>query len=286
MLWGCNITISAWDSVVVRFDGKVLVEPQSVGRVTKTDTHAFLYLYFIQYKPIGLGCSPIQKQTIMKKISILAVIGGAMLLGSCGGAKQMVTYTPQPIQAPVASPYNGTIIEEDPVGDLVKQFTADGYKSQSMAYTMREIINKFRTKVQSNENLVEIISDGSGASSFAAEMSAANAACLKYATQAGSVVRGGMERDFGSLGKDYDNFHGTYVQNVAKFVMPLLKAEMTFVKKEQNKYFVRIGYTLDEVKAAQARNNAFNEALQDEANGQIFGEQARKYVNEIVRPEE
>lgn len=225
----------------------------------------------------------------MKKFSFLAAVAFAALLSSCGGSKQMANAgyynNPYPQQGYVA-PQPNPVVEEDPVGDLVKQFTADGYKTQSMAYTMRESISKFRTKLQSNENLVEVISDGSGSSSFAAEMSALNAAGIKYATQAGSVVRGGMERDFGALGKDYDNFHGTYVQNVAKFIMPLMKAEMTFVKKEQGKYTVRIGYLIDEAKAAEARRNAFNEALKDQANGQVFGENARKYVDEIVKPEE
>lgn len=223
----------------------------------------------------------------MKKFSFLAAVAFAALLSSCGGSKQMANagYYPYPQQGYVA-PQPNPVVEEDPVGDLVKQFTADGYKTQSMAYTMRESISKFRTKLQSNENLVEVISDGSGSSSFAAEMSALNAAGIKYATQAGSVVRGGMERDFGALGKDYDEFHGTYVQNVAKFVMPLMKAEMTFVKKEQGKYTVRIGYLIDEAKASEARRNAFNEALKNQASGQVFGENARKYIDEMVKPEE
>lgn len=215
----------------------------------------------------------------MKKFTILTATVLVTLLSSCGGSKQLANagYNPQS---------NQVVVEEDPVGELVKQFTAEGYKTQSMAYTMRESIAKYRSKVQANENLVEVISEGSGSSSFAAEMSANNAAAIKYATQAGSVVRGGMERDFGTLGKDFDNFHGVYVQNVAKFIMPLMKAEMTFVKKEQGKYFAKIGYLIDEVKASEARHNAFNEALKEQANGQVFGENVRKYIDEIVRPEE
>lgn len=208
----------------------------------------------------------------MKKFTFFATIALAMSMLSCGSSKHVAN--------------DGTIVEEDPVGNMVKEYTADGYKNQSMAYTMRESITKFRNKLQSNENLIEVISDGSGSSSFAAEMEALNAAAIKYAAQAGSTVRGGMEREFGSLGKDYDNFHGAFVQNVAKFIMPLMKAEMTFVKQSQNGYSVRIGYIIDEDKAREARHNAFDEALKDQAHGMVFGENVRKYIDEVVRPEE
>ena len=198
----------------------------------------------------------------MKKLAILTLAALAIFMQSCSSSKNLN------------------------VKELVAQYTAEGYKTQSMAYSMTESMTKFRDKLQSNKNFIEIISDGSGASSFAAEMEALNAAGIKYATQAGSVIRGGMEREFGSLGNDYDKFHGTYVQNVAKFIMPMMRAEMTFVKKEQNTYHVRIGYIIDEEQAKEARHNALNETLKEQAAGQVFGENARKFVDETVRPEE
>ncbi len=198
----------------------------------------------------------------MKKLAILTLAVLAIFMQSCSSSKNLN------------------------VKELVAQYTAEGYKTQSMAYSMTESMTKFREKLQSNKKFIEIISDGSGASSFAAEMEALNAAGIKYATQAGSVIRGGMEREFGSLGNDYDKFHGTYVQNVAKFIMPMMRAEMTFVKKEQNTYHVRIGYIIDEEQAKEARHNALNETLKEQAAGQVFGENARKFVDETVRPEE
>lgn len=198
----------------------------------------------------------------MKKYTFFATVVLAIFMQSCSSSKNLN------------------------VKELVAQYTADGYKTQSMAYSMTESMTKFREKLQSNKKFIEIISDGSGASSFAAEMEALNAAGIKYATQAGSIIRGGMEREFGSLGNDYDKFHGTYVQNVAKFIMPMMRAEMTFVKKEQNTYHVRIGYIIDEEQAKEARHNALNETLKEQAAGQVFGENVRKFVDETVRPEE
>ena len=227
----------------------------------------------------------------MKKFFILGMVALAMFFQSCGGSKQVANagyYNnpyPQFQQQGNTTP-KVEVIQEDPVGNLVKQFTADGFRTQSMAFTMRESITKFRSKLQSNEKLVDVYADGEGKTSTAAEMEALNAAAMKYATQAASVIKGGMERDFGSLGEDYDNFHGTYVQNVAKYVMPLLKQEMTFIKKEQNLYVVRVGFIIDENKAADVRRKAVDEALENSANGLAFGEGVRKYINEIVRPEE
>lgn len=227
----------------------------------------------------------------MKKFSVLGMIALAVLIQSCGGSKQVANagyYNnpyPQFQQQGNATP-KVEVIQEDPVGDLVKQFTADGFRTQSMAFSMRESIVRFRSKLQSNEKFVEWYADGYGKTSTAAEMQALNAAAMKYATKAASVIEGGMERDFGSLGEGYDNFHGAYVQNVAKYVMPLLKQEMTFIKKEQNLYVVRVGFIIDENKAADVRRKAVDEALENSANGLAFGEGVRKYVNEIVRPEE
>lgn len=174
------------------------------------------------------------------------------------------------------------------VSQLVKQFTDEGYKSSSMAFTMEEEITAFRKKLLSNSNLVEIFSEGKGPSSFAAEMAAQNAASIQYATAAKSVIEGGMEREFASTaengGPNYEVFHGAYTQNVASFITPLLKKEMKFSKLENGNYYVKIGYLIDENKASIAREKAFDKSLEKLANGQMIGEAIRKYVKEIVKP--
>lgn len=167
---------------------------------------------------------------------------------------------------------------------LAKEYKAEGFVSESMAYSMEEKIAAFRNKLVNNENLVEIVSEGKGASSFAAEMQAQNAAAIQYATAAGSVVKGGMERDFGNTNENWDAFHGSYVQNVADFIMPLLKKEMKFTKREDNLYVVKIGYILDEKSALEARTKAYDEAMKKIAGGMAFGEGVRKYIEEVIRP--
>ena len=91
----------------------------------------------------------------MKKLAILTLAALAIFMQSCSSSKNLN------------------------VKELVAQYTAEGYKTQSMAYSMTESMTKFRDKLQSNKNFIEIISDGSGASSFAAEMEALNAAGIK-----------------------------------------------------------------------------------------------------------
>ena len=168
---------------------------------------------------------------------------------------------------------------------LAKDYAKDGYKSTSMAYTMEEKITEFRLKLKANTNLVEIVSQGEGVSSFSAEMAAENAASIRYATAAGSVIKGGIEREFGNITENYDKFHGSYIQNVAKFIMPLLKKQMMFSKKEGGTYYVKVGFLLDENKAKEAREKACDEALNTIANGQVFGKSVRKYVDEEVYPD-
>lgn len=218
--------------------------------------------------------------------SILSVVMMGLFV-SCGSSKKVQSpYGQYPQQPQVVVPSQP---QGDPIEQKVKEYTADGFKSESMAFTMYESIAAFRQKLISNSNLVEIISDGIGASSFAAEMQAQNAAAINYATAAGSVINGGMERDFGTVDKDngaYDVFHGAYIQDVATFVMPLLQKSMKFVKKDGNDYVVRIGYVLDENNAFQAREKAFDKALKKAGDGMTLGEGIRKYVKETVKPGE
>lgn len=222
----------------------------------------------------------------MKRILFAILSIGLMgLITSCGSSKKAqqynVPYSQQPQVVVPSQPKGG-----DPVEQMVKEYTADGFKTESMAFTMYESIATFRQKLISNSNLVEIVSDGEGASSFSAEMQAQNAAAIKYATAAGSVITGGMERDFGKVeGGAYDVFHGAYVQDVASFVMPLLQKNMKFVKKSGDNYVVRVGYILDENSASKARNKAFDEALKKAGDGMTLGEGVRKYVKEFVKPE-
>ena len=171
------------------------------------------------------------------------------------------------------------------VKQLAKSYKSDGYKSESMLYTMEEEIIRFRQKVESG-NYSVLTSDGTGATSFAAEASALQAAASIYATAAGSSVKAALEREIGSVGEYYDKYHGSYVQNVEKYITPLLKKEMKFIKQSGNAISVRVGYSIEENSAKKAREEALDATLKTVADGQAFGDAVRKYVDEKVKVEE
>ncbi|MBQ6747113.1 MAG: hypothetical protein IJR07_08730 [Bacteroidaceae bacterium] len=167
------------------------------------------------------------------------------------------------------------------VKELVKRYNSEGYKSESMLYTMSEEISRFRQKVETGDYTV-LTSDGAGASSFAAEASALQAAASLYATAAGSTITAGLEREIGNVGENYDIFHGSYVQNVQKYITPLLKKEMKFIKQNSNIVSVRVGYSIDENSAKKAREEALDATVKTVAEGQAFGDAVRKYVEQNV----
>lgn len=167
------------------------------------------------------------------------------------------------------------------VKELVKRYNSEGYKSESMLYTMSEEISRFRQKVETGDYTV-LTSDGAGASSFAAEASALQAAASLYATAAGSTITAGLEREIGNVGENYDIFHGSYVQNVQKYITPLLKKEMKFIKQNSNIVSVRVGYSIDEKSAKKAREEALDATVKTVAEGQAFGDAVRKYVEQNV----
>ena len=167
------------------------------------------------------------------------------------------------------------------VKELVKRYNSEGYKSESMLYTMSEEISRFRQKVETGDYTV-LTSDGAGASSFAAEASALQAAASLYATAAGSTITAGLEREIGNVGENYDIFHGSYVQNVQKYITPLLKKEMKFIKQNSNIVSVRVCYSIDEKSAKKAREEALDATVKTVAEGQAFGDAVRKYVEQNV----
>lgn len=204
-------------------------------------------------------------------LSVLG-IGSLVCLVSCGSSKQ------------VEYKYSA---KADPVEEIVREYKTDGYRQESMAFTMYELIKKHREKLQSNENLVEIYGEGEGLTSSGARQEALNAAAIAYATAAGSIVSGKMEREFTRTGKEkFEMFHGAYIQDVSKFVMPLLKESMAFLKTDptDSSQRIKIAFLLDEDKARNARNEALNNALKKSELGQEFGQRIRDYVNEKVQP--
>lgn len=232
-------------------------------------------------------------------IVCLASAAMVQMLLACGSSKnaqapyayqqqqympQQQQYVPQQQAQPQGTPQQQIQPRVDPVQQIVDEYTAAGFRSQSMAFTMYESIASFRQIFQSNPDAVEIVADGIGASTYAASMVALNAAATRYAMAAGSVIAGGLERDFGNIGENYDKFHGAFVQTVASYVVPMLQEKMKFVKKSGNGYEVRVGYVLMENRAKEARQRAVDEALQQVDNGQAFGAAVRKYVQEAVDP--
>lgn len=222
----------------------------------------------------------------MKKIffCLSCIIATVAFFASCKSSKNQTPYYgsyPQQ-QAPQQSVTPQTT---DLVAEKVKDLQAEGFKSTSMVLTMYEQINVVRQKVLANPNLVEVNSEGVGVTSHAAEMMAINGAATKYAVEASSVIKGGMERDLGSLNQEsWDAFHAAFIQDVSNFVANHLQKGYTVQKKEGNNYVVRTSYLLNEQEARQVREDAADAALKKIGAGMAFGEGVRKYVQEKVTP--
>lgn len=205
----------------------------------------------------------------------VACIGSLVCIMSCGSSKQ-ATYKHSS--------------KADPVEELVNEFKADGYKQVSVAFTMYELVSKHREQLLQNKNLIEIYGEGGGQSSTIARLNASNAAAIAYATAAGNVISGKVEREMmNAEEKSFEIFHAAFIQDVTKFIMPLLKESIMLSKTDpaaspSERIKVKIAFLIDEEEAKNARDKALTNALEKSEIGQKFGRKIREYINEKVEP--
>jgi hypothetical protein len=244
----------------------------------------------------------------MKKFNLLAITMIACVFASCGGTKQMVgsqPYYQQPVQQPyyqqpVQQPVYQQPVQQQPAASnavatgaegKVKEWEKAGYSiTGSYGFrTMYDVLSAVYKKMDADPERYEFFM-GSGKTTdgelSTARIYAQNAAAIDYATAAGSVVSGGLARQFSNFSELGTKLMGAYTQKVAEQIVPYLKEAIAVKRTQNNVLEVEAYYLIDANAAQDVRKNAMDKALQETATEQIFGKAVDQWVKEFVSPNE
>lgn len=218
----------------------------------------------------------------MKAFHVISLAVLTVVCVSCGPSRraQQLPYAPQQVQQTMA-----------PDEDVVTEWKKEGYKltGAMSTFTMRSCLDAHNKKVLENpERFVPLegTSEGNKMSDLtSASLVAQNAAAINYAQRAGSVIEGGIARQFSNLAQSpqVTKLMGAYVQKVAQLIIPNMKESFSIYKEEENEYIVRTFFILDEDLAAKAREKAMQQALKETEMEQEFGNSVKMFTSEFVK---
>lgn len=220
----------------------------------------------------------------MKKFFVI-VATSTLILSGCGASKksQLAMYQ-QPVspQSSIAS-----VVDDDPVTEWKREgFKMTGAMS---TFSMRQALDYHNSKILSDrDRFVAVMgtSEGAGMKDLtSASLVAQNDAAIRYAQAAGSVISGGIGREFANFSEQGAKLMGAYTQKVSEYIMPLMKESFAIFKVDGEYYHVRTYYIIDEVSALKAREEAMDKALKETATEQVFGSSVNTWVKEFVKTE-
>lgn len=230
----------------------------------------------------------------MKTFTIPAIAIACTLLVSCGASKKAAStdyqYELWKQQQMQQQQQTAKLQEEAMSGSKVKvkEWKAEGYSlTGSMStFTMYDLLERHNNLINSDPTrYVPVFGTGIGIELSEARDYALNNAAITYASAAGSVVSGGLARQYSNFGEQGMKLMGAYTQKVPEYILPLMRESLSVYKIENGKYNVQSYYVVDEIKAAEARSKAMDKALKETATEQIFGTSVDEWVKQFVAPD-
>jgi len=114
---------------------------------------------------------------------------------------------------------------------------------------------------------------------------AINNACLTYAQEAGSYVKGRVVSDLSGDGvladKEFDNFYAAYERLVEKEIKGEMQESYCIIRDLGDGTFeMQIYYIVSELAASKARIRALENAAKESAAAQVYAKQVADFVRE------
>lgn len=221
------------------------------------------------------------------KMSLFAV-AIALVMASCGSSKKsqnemMMMMMMQQMQGQNQNQAQTAPLVSE-IDEKVQEWKSQGYQLTGAysTFTMKSLLEKHNEKAMDTERYQPLQGNGMGVEVSDARMYAQNDAAINYATAAGSVISGGLSRQFSNIGDTGNKIVGAYTQKVAQFMAPYMKESFCLYRKNGNKIEVVSYYLIDQENAYQVRKNALNHALRETATEQIIGQSIDDYVKQFV----
>ena len=201
--------------------------------------------------------------------------------------QQQPTYQQPPQQQPV---YNQPV-QRDEAQIKENEWTKAGYTITG-GYgfrTMYKVLSDMYKKIDEDpERYAPVMGHGktNDGELSTAMIYANNSAGINYANACGSVISGGVARQFSNFGELGTKLMGAYTQKVAEKILPFLHEAISVKRTQNNILEVESYYLLDENDAYKVRKDAMDQALRETAAEQIFGTAVDEWVKQFVRPNE
>lgn len=114
---------------------------------------------------------------------------------------------------------------------------------------------------------------------------AVNNACITYAQEAGSYVKGRVVSDMSGDGvttdKEFDNFYAAYERLVEKEIKGEMRESYTVIRDLGDGTFeMQVFYIVSESSASKARIRALENAAKESAAAQVYAKQVADFVRE------
>lgn len=217
----------------------------------------------------------------------LLVSSSVMFIASCGSSKktQNEAMMMQMMQMMQQQQNQGKINQsESDTEDKVKEWKEQGYQLTGAysTFTMKSVLEMHNQKAMDVERYQALQGNALGNEVSDSRMFALNDAATNYATAAGSIVSGGIARQFSNTGEIGVKLVAAYTQKVAEFLTPHMRESFSLYRKNGNKIELMTYFLVDQENAYKARKNAMDAALKETATEQVFGTAVNEWVKEFI----
>lgn len=168
--------------------------------------------------------------------------------------------------------------------EAMKRYNKEGWKLFGSPRSMEVALLTYYDKIDKlGDAGGGIVGTSKASSKNVLHLSAINSACVKYATQAGSTLKGRLIRDMNNdaddLPVEFDRFYAAYEQLVEKEIKGELKEEFSVYRElagggyEMESYFI-----VNEDAASRARLRAMENAMKESEAAQKYAQKVSDFV--------
>lgn len=173
----------------------------------------------------------------------------------------------------------------------IKEFKKGGWEIFGSSRSLDvALLNHYDKLNRGGESTYEIVGIASAfKSKNIGRQIAMNNACVIYASQAGSLIKGRVVSDMGAdadnLTVEFDHFYAAYERAVEKEIRGEIKESFSIIRRNgDGSYEMQSFFLFNEDAALNARIKAFENAAKESIAAQKYADIISKYINEKVVP--
>ncbi|MCR5820304.1 MAG: hypothetical protein K6F94_05075 [Bacteroidaceae bacterium] len=171
----------------------------------------------------------------------------------------------------------------------MKQYKKEKWTIYGSAHSLEvALLKHYKQLEQLGDNGVQVMGEASNfKSKNIGKQAAMNNACVTYARNAGSTLKGriatDMMGDADDSSKEFDRFYAAYSATVEKEIKGEMRESFSIIQTNKDGTFnMQVYYIVDEEAASKARVRALNNALQESQAAQKYADKIKNFVEEGV----